>query len=83
MITIVLRLYEETFIDKMIEDYRIVGVKCYGDSPIEIHDYCYDLIPEVEEWLDKNTKYFEYDAVSTVLTFKDSEDAMMFKLTWL
>lgn len=66
------------------EDYGIVDIVCYGGSPREINGTRYNLVAELEQWLESDAvSQYEYDIREGILEFKHEEDAMMFKLTWL
>lgn len=75
--------YEEFFNKHVTEENRIVDIRCYGGSPVEINADCLDLSEEVMEWLEENTKNFFYNSEDGLLDIPDQNEAMMFKLTWL
>ena len=78
------RLEDEENFESLCEEYfGIVDIKCYGGSPVEINGTQWPLLSEVEDWLSTQVDDFEYDLETTVISFKNPTDAMMFKLAWL
>lgn len=78
-------LSDEDNYSKLVEmDWGIVDVRCYGGSPVEINGTRWNLMPELEDWLESDTiGAYDYEIESSVLSFREENDAMLFKLTWL
>ncbi len=75
---------EENYSNLVEEDWGIVDVRCYGGSPVEINGTRWNLMPELEDWLESDAiGAYDYEIESSVLSFREENDAMLFKLTWL
>lgn len=73
------------FPESLLENVEeIVDVVCYGGPPIEITESRYHMTTKVWLWfVDNNIDDYEWDSHEGVIVFKNQNDFLLFKLTWL